>query len=48
MEEAFRLSPLTVCEMRGSVECSAFVRIHVCFVPFDYLVDYPLAIVLHI
>ena len=30
------------------VEHSAFARVYVCFVPFDYLVDYPLAIVLHI
>jgi hypothetical protein len=42
--------------MRGGVKHTAFVRAwpclpahtHICFVPFDYLVDYPLAIVLHI
>ena len=56
MQDAFHSSSPTVYEMRGGVECTAFVRTwpclpahaHICFVPFDYLVDYPLAIVLHI
>jgi hypothetical protein len=56
MEHAFCLSPLTVCEMRGSVERTAFVRVRPCL-PLhahvspdllDYLVDYHLALDLHI
>jgi hypothetical protein len=38
MEEAFCLSPLTVCEMSGSVKCTVFMCMHVLvFVMFSYI-----------
>ena len=52
----FRLSVLTVCEMRGSVECTTFVRACLCLHArahvspdlLDYLIDYPLSLDPHI
>ncbi len=56
MQDAFRSSPPTVYEMRGSVKHPVFVRARPCLCThtrvspdlLDYLVDYHLALNLHI